>query len=108
MESDANWWLDSPDGVEIGGSGISATLRDYARFGQFILEDGVVSGDSILPARLGARGDDAEDAARRRASELRLSLVDGGHGPRPRAAMPRSTPRGSTGSSSTSTRASGW
>ena len=50
MEADANWWIDSPDGVEIGGSGISATLRDYGRFGQFILEDGVVNGDSILPA----------------------------------------------------------
>ena len=24
-EAPANWWLDSPDGVEIGGSGISAT-----------------------------------------------------------------------------------
>ncbi|MDH5234507.1 MAG: beta-lactamase family protein [Gemmatimonadota bacterium] len=49
MESVATWWLDSPDGVEIGGSGISATLRDYARFGQFILEGGVAHGDSILP-----------------------------------------------------------
>jgi CubicO group peptidase (beta-lactamase class C family) len=36
MEADATWWLDSPDGTEIGGSGIAATLRDYARFGQFI------------------------------------------------------------------------
>lgn len=50
MEAEANWWLDSPDGVEIGGSGISATLRDYARFGQFILEGGVVNGDSLLPS----------------------------------------------------------
>ncbi len=49
MEADAHWWLDSPDGVEIGGSGISATLRDYGRFAQFILEDGVVHGDSVLP-----------------------------------------------------------
>src|SRR5687767_5593926 len=49
MESDANWWLDSPDGVEIGGSGFSATLRDYARFGQFILNDGVANGERILP-----------------------------------------------------------
>lgn len=49
MESDATWWLDSPDGVEIGGSGISATLRDYARFGQFILEDGVANGTRLLP-----------------------------------------------------------
>lgn len=50
MEADANWWLDSPDGAEIGGSGISATLRDYGRFGQFFLEGGVIDGVSILPA----------------------------------------------------------
>jgi CubicO group peptidase (beta-lactamase class C family) len=50
MEADANWWLDSPDGVEIGGSGISATLRDYGRFGLFLLNGGVAGGDSILPA----------------------------------------------------------
>lgn len=49
MEADANWWLDSPDGVEIGGSGISATLRDYGRFGQFFLDGGVIDGTSILP-----------------------------------------------------------
>ncbi|WP_246294826.1 serine hydrolase domain-containing protein [Piscinibacter koreensis] len=50
MEADANWWLDSPDGNEIGGSGISATLRDYGRFGLFIANDGVINGQSILPA----------------------------------------------------------
>lgn len=49
METDAEWWLDSPDGTEIGGSGVSATLRDYGRFGQFILDNGVANGDSILP-----------------------------------------------------------
>lgn len=49
MENDATWWLESPDGVEIGGSGISATLRDYARFGQFMLEGGVIDGESLLP-----------------------------------------------------------
>ena len=49
MESDATWWLDSPDGVEIGGSGISATLRDFGRFGQFFLENGTIGGSSILP-----------------------------------------------------------
>lgn len=50
MESDASWWLDSPDGGEIGGSGISATLRDYGRFGLFFMNGGVIDGKSILPA----------------------------------------------------------
>lgn len=50
MEADANWWLDAPDGIEIGGSGFSATLRDYGRFGVFLLANGVAGGDSILPA----------------------------------------------------------
>ena len=50
MEADARWWLDSPDGHEIGGSGFSATLRDYARFGQFILDGGTAHGERILPA----------------------------------------------------------
>lgn len=48
METEARWWLDSPDGVEIGGSGISATLRDYGRFGQFVLEQGIAGNDTIL------------------------------------------------------------
>lgn len=49
-EAEARWWLDSPDGVEIGGSGVSATLRDYGRFGQFILDEGIVGTDTVLPA----------------------------------------------------------
>ena len=49
MESDANWWLESPDGIEVGGSGLSATLRDYARFGLFLLNGGVADGEQILP-----------------------------------------------------------
>lgn len=49
MEADATWWLDSPGGIEIGGSGISATLRDYGRFGLFLLSGGVAAGESILP-----------------------------------------------------------
>lgn len=49
MEADANWWLDSPDGVEIGGSGFSATLRDYGRFGLFVLNGGIAGGEAILP-----------------------------------------------------------
>ncbi|HEY4934381.1 MAG TPA: serine hydrolase [Terriglobales bacterium] len=49
MESDAKWWLDSSDGHEIGGSGFSATLRDYGRFGLFLLNGGVAAGEAILP-----------------------------------------------------------
>jgi hypothetical protein len=49
MESDATWWLDSPDGLEIGGSGLSATLRDYARFGLYMLNEGKISGNDTLP-----------------------------------------------------------
>ena len=49
MQSDASWWLESPDGLEVGGSGLSATLRDYARFGLFLLNDGVIDGESIVP-----------------------------------------------------------
>ena len=49
MEADARWWLDAPNGHEIGGSGFSATLRDYGRFGQFILDGGVANGERILP-----------------------------------------------------------
>lgn len=49
MESQASWWLESPDGIEVGGSGFSATLRDYGRFGLFLLNEGVVNGASVLP-----------------------------------------------------------
>ena len=49
MESDATWWLESPDGLEVGGSGLSATLRDFARFGLFLLNDGVIDTHRVLP-----------------------------------------------------------
>ncbi|MFL9881292.1 serine hydrolase [Herbaspirillum rhizosphaerae] len=49
MESDATWWLESPDGLEVGGSGLSATLRDYGRFGLFLLGGGKAGGEQILP-----------------------------------------------------------
>ena len=49
MESDATWWLESPDGLEVGGSGFSATLRDYGRFGLFLEGDGKAGGEHILP-----------------------------------------------------------
>jgi CubicO group peptidase (beta-lactamase class C family) len=51
MESDATWWLESPNGQEIGGSGLSATLRDYGRFGLFFMNGGVVKEEKVLPER---------------------------------------------------------
>lgn len=49
MESDATWWLESPGGLEVGGSGLSATLRDYGRFGLLLLGGGKAAGEQILP-----------------------------------------------------------
>ena len=49
MESDATWWLESANGVEVGGSGLSATLRDYGRFGMFLLGGGKAGGVQIVP-----------------------------------------------------------
>lgn len=49
MEADAVWWLESPDGLEVGGSGFSATLRDYGRFGLLLLDDGCFGPHRILP-----------------------------------------------------------
>lgn len=49
METEARWWLDSPGGIEIAGSGLAASLRDFARFGQFFLDGGVIDGVQVLP-----------------------------------------------------------
>jgi len=50
MESNANWLLSAPDGEEIGGCCISATLRDYGRLGLFALGNGrLADGTSVLP-----------------------------------------------------------
>ena len=49
MEADGYWILESPNGSEFGGGNVSMTLRDYGRFGMFILNNGIVNGDSLLP-----------------------------------------------------------
>lgn len=49
MEQDATWWMDSPHGRTISHGGMTATLRDYGRFGQFVLENGVIGETSIVP-----------------------------------------------------------
>lgn len=49
MALDATWLVDHV-GHEQGGCCLQAGLRDYARFGQFILEGARIDGESILPA----------------------------------------------------------
>jgi CubicO group peptidase (beta-lactamase class C family) len=49
MERDATWWVDGPNGMVLGGSGIGATLRDYGRFALIAANAGRVSGRAIVP-----------------------------------------------------------
>lgn len=49
MEADGYWELDSEGGLEMGGEGFNATLRDYGRFGLFFSREGVVNGTAVLP-----------------------------------------------------------
>lgn len=49
MQADATWWLESPNGLEVAGSGFNATLRDYGRFGLFMMNDGVIGAQRVFP-----------------------------------------------------------
>ncbi len=48
MEQTANWTLDRT-GQELAGCCLQMTLRDFARFGQFVLDKGRINGESIVP-----------------------------------------------------------
>ena len=48
MASDAYWLKDECDGSDTGGSGLSATLADYARIGQFMLDGGRIDGKPVI------------------------------------------------------------
>lgn len=48
MEQDASWTI-GPDKREMAGCCLQAGLRDYARFGQFIMAGAVIDGKSIVP-----------------------------------------------------------
>ncbi|CAN7621935.1 serine hydrolase [Bosea sp. LjRoot9] len=49
MEFDAFYTLESEGGQEIGGSRAGMALRDFGRFGRFLLGGGVIAGEPILP-----------------------------------------------------------
>lgn len=48
MAADAYWIKDECDGSDTGGSGLSATLADYARFGQFMLDGARIAGKPVV------------------------------------------------------------
>jgi CubicO group peptidase (beta-lactamase class C family) len=49
FEQDGFFILDADDGHEVVGSCCGASLRDYARWGLFMLADGVIDGQRVLP-----------------------------------------------------------
>ena len=50
MEANAYWLLESEGGLEWGGTGVSARLRDVGRFGLLVMEDGeAFSGRRVVP-----------------------------------------------------------
>jgi len=66
MEQNATWTLDRT-GQEMAGCCLQMTLRDFARFGQFVLEDGRINGKSIVP-----------DGWFREATQIQVPLWPGG------------------------------
>lgn len=48
MERDAEWMIDDV-GHEQGGCCLAVTLRDYGRFGQFVLDGARINGKAIVP-----------------------------------------------------------
>jgi CubicO group peptidase (beta-lactamase class C family) len=48
MEQPASWMLDRTQ-TELAGCCLQAALRDYARFGQFVLDGGRIDGQSVVP-----------------------------------------------------------
>ncbi len=90
MEADAYWVRDKL-GRSVGRSLLNATLRDYARFGQFFMHGAVINGASILPAGW------VQDASR---SHIHTDWDDVGYG----LPMDGSTPTAPTAPSASAAR----
>lgn len=68
MAADATWIRDECDGSNTGGSGLSATLADYARLGQFMLEGGRIDREPVIAREWmegAVQGQDATNAPER-------------------------------------------
>jgi CubicO group peptidase (beta-lactamase class C family) len=77
-ESEARWILAPTDRAESTGGGLNATLRDYARFGVLLANDGKRDGNSIIPLDFLM---DATDASRLpRAFRPRVATPSYGYG----------------------------
>ena len=50
MEADGYWLLEAPDALELAAGNFSATLRDYGRLGLFVLREGQIGAQRLLPA----------------------------------------------------------
>lgn len=48
MQQCAFWLADECSDMNIGGSGLSASVRDYARLGTLMLKDGKIDGESLV------------------------------------------------------------
>ena len=68
MEQDASWLLNE-DGTEISGCCIQATTRDFARFGQFMLDGAQMNGKRVVP-----------EGWIEVATQKRIDIGDPGHG----------------------------
>lgn len=49
MESQAQWQLESPQGMGWAGGGLLATLRDFGRIGLLVQADGIIDGKRTVP-----------------------------------------------------------
>jgi CubicO group peptidase (beta-lactamase class C family) len=50
MEADGYWLLEAPDALELAAGNFSATLRDYGRLGLFVLREGQIGAQRLLPS----------------------------------------------------------